>query len=153
MSDRTAKHDMFRLERVYPAAPTRVYAAFATEEGKHSWFSGPHDEWVSLERFFDFREGGRERAKGRFHNGAISQFDATYFDIVPNERIVYAYEMHVDGKRISVSLATIEFKPEGAGTRLILTEQGAFVDGYDDNGSRQRGTEGLLDQLGHALAH
>ena len=52
---------------------------------------------------------------------------------------------------ISISLTTVEFKPAGAGTRLVVTEQGAFLDGYDDSGSRERGTRALLDQLESAL--
>jgi uncharacterized protein YndB with AHSA1/START domain len=39
----------------------------------------------------------------------------------------------------------------GKGTRLVLTEQGAFLDGYDDAGSRERGTGGLLDALEKSL--
>jgi len=46
---------------------------------------------------------------------------------------------------------TIEFEPAGEGTKLILTEQGAFLDGYDDAGSRERGTAGLLDALEMSL--
>ena len=50
-----------------------------------------------------------------------------------------------------MSLATIEFKPAGKGTRLVLTEQGVFLDGYDDAGSREHGTGHLLDALGASL--
>jgi hypothetical protein len=53
----------------------------------------------------------------------------------------------MDDKRISVSLATIEIEPSGDGTRLTYTEQGAFLDGHDDSGSRERGTRDLLDNL------
>ena len=70
---------------------------------------------------------------------------------MPGERIVYAYDMHMDGNRISVSLASFEFKPAGLGTRLTLTEQGAFLDGYDDNGRREQGTGELMDKLGEFL--
>jgi uncharacterized protein YndB with AHSA1/START domain len=72
---------------------------------------------------------------------------------VPNERIVSTYDMHLDKARISVSLATVELKPEGKGTRLILTEQGVFLDGHDDAGSRERGTRDLLDNLEAYLVH
>ncbi|HEY4069814.1 MAG TPA: SRPBCC domain-containing protein, partial [Burkholderiaceae bacterium] len=89
--------------------------------------------------------------KGRWKSGLVTTFDVTYFDIVPGERIVYAYEMHMDERKISISLASIEFKASGAGTRLIVTEQGAFLDGYDDNGSRERGTQGIIDKLGAYL--
>ena len=46
---------------------------------------------------------------------------------------------------------TIEFEPAGKGTKLVLTEQGAFLDGYDDAGSRKRGTGGLLNALEKSL--
>jgi hypothetical protein len=37
------------------------------------------------------------------------------------------------------------------GTRLVFTEQGAFQDGHDNAGERERGTSGLLDNLDAAL--
>src|SRR4026207_2500506 len=52
-----------------------------------------------------------QRGTGR--DGRSYRFDALYQDIVPNERIVYTYDMHLDDKRISVSLASIELKPAG----------------------------------------
>ena len=55
-------------------------------------------------------------------------------------------------KKISVSLATMQLKAEGAKTTLMLAEQGAFLDGYDDAGSREHGTGYLLDALGASLA-
>jgi len=81
----------------------------------------------------------------------VSQFDARYFDVVPGERIVYAYEMRLNGAKISVSLATIEFKPSGNGTRLLVAESGAFLDGYDDAGSREHGSNLLMDRMGASL--
>jgi len=150
MTARNITHGSFSLERTYDVPRERVYAAFATLEGKAAWFGGG-DAYTLVERTFDFREGGIERATGRWENGTISRFDATYFDIVPNERIVYAYEMHHDATKISVSLATIEFKAAGAGTRLMLTETGAFLDGYDDAGSREHGTNFLMDRMGASL--
>jgi uncharacterized protein YndB with AHSA1/START domain len=70
---------------------------------------------------------------------------------VPNERIVYVYEMHVGEPRISVSLATIELQARGQGTLLKITEQGVFFDGYDDGGSREHGTRILMDRLAHSI--
>jgi hypothetical protein len=51
-----------------------------------------------------------------------------------------------------VSLATLQLTADGAGTTLSVTEQGAFLDGYDDAGSREHGTGMLLDALGASLA-
>jgi len=150
MTERSATHATFSLERIYDAAPARVFAAWSTQEGKARWFGGG-EGWTLIERDFDFRIGGSEHLSGAWRNGKVSRFDSRYYDIVPNERIVYAYDMHQGETRISVSLATVEFKPAGAGTRLIVTEQGVFLDGYDDAGSRERGTSGLLDRLEAAL--
>ena len=85
----------------------------------------------------NFRIGGKDALIGEWPNGMKSEFRAQYFDIKPNERIVYVYEMLLDGVKISTSLATIDFEPKGKGTRMVLTEQHAFVDGYEDNGSRE----------------
>jgi hypothetical protein len=48
-------------------------------------------------------------------------------------------------------LATVELKPEGNGTRLIYTEHGAHLDGYDTPAGREEGTRDLLDKLGEVL--
>lgn len=151
MSQRNITHGAFSLERTYDVPASRVYAAFATAAGKAMWFEGG-EGYSILERRFDFREGGSERLVGRWESGVVSQFDAVYFDIVPDERIVYAYEMRLDSTKISVSLATIEFKQAGSGTRLLLTETGAFLDGYDDAGSREHGTNLLVDRMGQSLS-
>lgn len=83
--------------------------------------------------------------------GVVHAYNALIWDIIDNERIVMAYEMHLDSTRISVSLGTTEFKPTGAGTKLIYTEQGVFLDGYDDAGAREQGTQELLNNLGSFL--
>jgi uncharacterized protein YndB with AHSA1/START domain len=147
MTARSVQHATFVIERVYPASPARVFAAFAEPAAKARWFAGPPDKCKELEREMDFSVGGRERLKARWDSGVVSYFDCRYQDIVPNERIVYAYNMHLDDRRISVSLATVELKPAGNGTKLLFTEQAAFLDGYDDSGSRERGTGSLLDRL------
>jgi uncharacterized protein YndB with AHSA1/START domain len=94
---------------------------------------------------------GREVSSGGPKGGPVHTYTAVYRDIVPDERIVYTYEMLMDGARISVSLTTIELKPEGQRTVLTLTEQGAFFDGLDSPAQREHGTGSLLDALARAL--
>jgi uncharacterized protein YndB with AHSA1/START domain len=148
---RSVVHGAFHLERTYDATAEQVYRALSDEEAKSRWFFGPKG-WKLVERVMDFRVGGRERVVGRFDGGVTTAFDAVYHDIIPRERIVYTYEMHIDDRKISVSLATLQIKPSGERrTSLLVAEQGAFLDGYDDAGSRERGTGDLLDRIGESL--
>lgn len=150
---RSVVHASFTVERSYDAPVERVFNAFADVTAKSKWFAGEEGRWQMLERQMDFRSGGRERLKGRWDGGVVSTFDAVYHDIIPNARIIYTYEMHLDERKISVSLATVELKPvDTRRTRLNITEQGAFLDGYDDAGSREHGTGFLLDRLGISLS-
>jgi uncharacterized protein YndB with AHSA1/START domain len=148
---RSVVHATFNLQRTYEAPAGHVWKALTDEKAKQKWFSGTPGRWELLERHMDVRAGGSERLKGRWQGGVVSTFDAVYHDVVPNERLVYSYVMHLDEKKISVSLATMQLKAEGATTTLMVTEQGAFLDGYDDAGSREQGTGHLLDALGEAL--
>ena len=148
---RSVVHATFHLERTYDAPVARVWKALTDEAAKQKWFGGTPGSWELLERHMDVRVGGRERLKGRWEGGVVSTFDAIYHDVIPNERLVYSYVMHLDDKKISVSLATMQLKADGGKTTLMVTEQGAFLDGYDDAGSREHGTGHLLDALGASL--
>jgi uncharacterized protein YndB with AHSA1/START domain len=143
-------HDSFTLDRTYAASPARVFDAWSNPAAKARWFSGP-GEWTSTPHRLDFRIGGRETVAGGPPGGPVHRYDATYHDIVEDRRIVTAYDMYLDDTRISVSLATVELTPAGTGTRLVYTEHGVYLDGYDDAGSRERGTHELLDKLDAAL--
>lgn len=144
---RSTAHATFVIERDYRHSPAKVFRAFADLESKKKWFGGPEGWVTESAHALDFRAGGRESLSGGPPGGPVHTYDATFWDIVENERIVSSYEMYLDRQRISVSLATMEFKPKDGGTIFVLTEQGVFLDGYDDAGERERGTRELLDHL------
>jgi uncharacterized protein YndB with AHSA1/START domain len=143
-------HRTFSVARSYPAPPARVFGAFADPETKRRWFAeGPG---FAVDDFtLNCRVGGFERTRFRAVGGAPVRTAALFLDIVADERIVYTYSMHLDQALLSVSVATVELHPEGAGTRLVLTEQGAYLDGRDSPAQRQQGAGGLLDALGAEL--
>lgn len=151
MNKRSATHATFTIERIYDATPARVFAAYADPKLKARWFNGP-EEWGPDEHSMDFRVGGRETSVGGPKGGPVHAMNGIYQDIVPNERIVMTYDMTLDGVRISVSLGTTELRPEGSRTRLVYTEQGVYLDGFDDAGGREHGTRELLDALGRFLS-
>jgi len=150
MTERSVTHNTFRIERTYGASSARVFEAFADKEAKERWFAGP-PEWGPSEHEMDFRVGGREIDRGGPPGGPTHMMDGRYHEIVPDERIVFTYDMFVDDVQLSVSLTTIEMKSQGSGTQLVFTEQGVYFDGHEDPALREEGTNGLLDALGAAL--
>jgi len=150
MAERSVIHATFTLERSYDAPPAKVFKAFADPAIKRRWFV-EGEGWEVEEFTGEFKVGGFERSRFRFRGGEPIRNDTSFHDIVPNERIIFAYSMTIGDKRISSSLATFQFKPAGNGTQLIFTEQGAFLDDLDSAGPREGGWKGLLDALGRAL--
>jgi uncharacterized protein YndB with AHSA1/START domain len=146
MSARSVEHATIVIERRYPASPERTFAAWADVEAKARWIGASEGE---LE--LDFRVGGRERHGGTLPDGRVYTYQGVYHDIVRPRRILYTYEMLLDDSRISISLATAEFTPEHDGTRLLFTEQGAFLDGHEMPARRDQGMGSLLDALGEEL--
>lgn len=146
MTTRSAEHTTFVIERRLKAPVARVFRAWSMPESKRQWFAC-HGEWVPLEYTLDFRPGGAERNYVADTDGLLHAYDAHYIDIVPDTRIVYAYEMKLGQTRISASLATVTFKATPGGTRMVFTEQVVFLDGYPDNGARLQGTKIGLDNL------
>lgn len=137
----------FTIERMLAAAPARVFAAYSSLEAKMAWFKAPV-EIETLNRDFDFRVGGKERFHARWPDGRVTDFQATYHDIVENERIVLVYDMFHNDEKLSVSLQTLEFRPEGEKTRLIHTEQGSyFTGGVEAVKGREHGTTWHVDNL------
>jgi uncharacterized protein YndB with AHSA1/START domain len=137
----------FALERVFKATPAQVFRAFADPQAKSRWFAGGGEDPELVEREMDVRPGGREVAVGKWKSGLTTRFEAIYFDVAPDRRLVYAYEMHLDARKISVSLACVEIEPHADGVKLKVSEQAVFLDGYEDNGARERGTNMLMDKL------
>jgi uncharacterized protein YndB with AHSA1/START domain len=149
VSDRSAAHSTFVIERTYEADPARVFAAWSDPAAKARWFGPPQKPEGAYS--LDFQIGGREHLSIEQAAGPTYTFDAVYQDIVPGQRIIYTYDMHRDQERISVSVATVEIEALGAGTRLTLTEQGVFLDGLDTPAEREHGTNALMDSLGSVL--
>ena len=152
MTDRSVSHGTFVIERRYPAPPAKVFGAWADGAAKEIWMDDPDYSSDGSQYELDFRVGGHERFGGLAPDGKPYRYDALYYDIVPDHRIVYSYEMYAADDRMSVSLATVEIVPDQDGTKLTYTEQGAFLDGIDKPEAREEGTAWMLDNLGKYLA-
>jgi uncharacterized protein YndB with AHSA1/START domain len=146
----TVAHETFVIERIYNAPIAQTFQAWADPKLKARWFAGSV-EALEAGYSLDFRVGGREVNRGGPPGGPVYTFESEFRDIVPEQRIVYTNEMYADATRISVSVATVQFRSDDAKTHLVLTEHGVFLDGHDTVGQREEGTRSLLDSLGVLL--
>jgi uncharacterized protein YndB with AHSA1/START domain len=138
-------HSSFTVERLLPGRPSHAYRFWAEPELKRRW-NGCHPDWTVLEEAFDFRIGGHEHIRMRTDKGAVQAVDFHYLDLLPGERIVYAYAMRLDDAAISASLVTIELRPHAGGTRMLFTEHLAMLEAGNAD-VRKQGTEQGFDRL------
>jgi uncharacterized protein YndB with AHSA1/START domain len=144
-----SKHTDFVIKREFGVTPEAVFKAWADPTAKQAWADCHTENTVKYS--LDFRLHGHETHHVVFPNGSIQQVEKVFFDIVPARRIVFAYEIRLDARLLSVSLVTVEFSAGGRGTRMVYTEQLAYLDGHEDRAQRLQGTEEGLDRLGQAL--
>lgn len=151
MADYSVQHGTFVVERTFPNVTThRVFEAWANPDFKAQWFGGSPEQ-ENRPEVFEFKVGGREYDKSKMGDDEYT-FDVVYRDIVPDNRIIYTYEMSINGKRMSVSVAAIELFPADGATRMKVTEHGVFLDGLDTIRQREMGTNFIMDTLGRWLA-
>jgi uncharacterized protein YndB with AHSA1/START domain len=142
------------------APPERVWPLFAELPLRKKWVRMPGPS-SSATHDFDFRVGGGERLTNTFNPGTASEAlenRATFYDIVPSERIVFSYEAIVAGLLRWVALVTVELTPNGDdGTHLEWIEQYSLVHlstpgGVDDVKHLIGGTRLRLNGLVAAVA-
>lgn len=142
MNSVPAAHTSFVIERTFDAPVADVFHAWADPDLKRQW-SDCHAEHT-VEYSLDFRPHGRETHRVRHPDHGEQLVEKLFFDIRPDRRIVFAYDISVGGRRLSVSLVTVEFTATAAGTDMVYTEQIAYLDGHQDLEQRIHGTgEGL----------
>jgi uncharacterized protein YndB with AHSA1/START domain len=147
MKPSSVVHATTVVEHRFAIAPEKVFHAFADAKARAQWDRPGGDDWELAELEQDFRIGGEEHARFGPKGNAVYWSRGVFLDIVPNARIISAGTMHEGDKRISTTLCTIEFIPEGAGTKLVLTDQSAFLDGAETPGERKSGWGEIVERL------
>ena len=146
MSEHSVKHHTFTTERTYPVPVSTVFQAWSDPVAKARWFGGEGNE-----HSLDFQVGGTERVTVHRDDHDPIRLESRYADIVPEERIVYTSWLFGGDVLSTVSLTTVELIPDGEGTRLVLVEHDTFLDGQEQPGWRETGTNDWLDKLGADL--
>jgi uncharacterized protein YndB with AHSA1/START domain len=148
-------HSTFVVERSFPKPPEAVFTAFSDPAKVRRWYA--EGDGHKLEEFTsDFRVGGTQIQRYRLPEGTpvagmTIRNEGRFQEIVPNQRIVTASTMDLEAKRIVASQVTIELLPNGNGTDLILTHQGAFFEGGLTPAMLESGWRGLMQKLAAEL--
>lgn len=148
---RNIDHATFTVRRTFAASPARVWRAFTDLTAKRAWFVDTPG-FSTYEYRLDCREGGDEFWRGTAPGGGELTLSTHFAEVAVGERILLTYEMALNGKRLSLSLQSLEFRSEPDGTALTLTEHVAHLDGMGTLDDRRSGTEQALDLLAKSLA-
>lgn len=142
MSTVAAVKPSLTISRRFGAAPARVYAAWTEPAQIARWF-GPGKIDI-VEAVFEARVGGRFFVHGRSpETGEDHRVSGIVKEAVPNKKVVYTWAWHSTPER--ESLVTVEFKPDGDGTLLVLTHEQFFDEPARDR--HNNGWTAALDKL------
>lgn len=142
----TTLHTTLVFEREIPAPVEKVFAAFADPTARADWGT-PSDTATVIYDETNFREGGQDRFRCGSKADPNIHGTTRYLDIIPNRRVVSSETIVVDGKRLCVSLTTLELTPDGKQTRLKSTTQLASFIGEDMVKGHKTGNDATLDNL------
>lgn len=140
------QHATIVVERKLSAAPERVFKAFADPQLHRQWHV-PGGDWIIADYEHDFRVGGRLFSSFGPPNDPKFWNEGRFLYIEPNTRIVSAGAMHVGTRTTTSTLCTIELFAEDGGTRLVLTDQSAFLAEGETSAGREQGWSQILDRL------
>jgi len=146
MTEHQVFHDTIQINKAFEASPDRVFAAMSDPRAREQW-APPSENDVVTYLESDFRVGGRDVSMCGPKDNPVFRVEAHYRDIVENRRLLFTETISHDERKLSVSLITVIFLPEGEGTRLQLTVQIAACDSPDMIEGCKAGMSTALDNL------
>ena len=135
--------EVLTLTRILGAPPERVFAAFTEPERLKQWW-GPEGVNTPVAEI-DPRPGGAYHFEMQMQGGNAHKLSGIFREVTPPKRLVYTFVWeHGDFAGIEM-LVTIELRPHGDGTELVLTQEGIPTPSSRD--SHAHGWGGSLDKL------
>ena len=132
------------FRRVLPALPGDVFAAWTNPDSLKEWMCP--DTTTVAEAQLDVRLGGRFRIVMRTANRDIVH-TGEYREIRPPERLVFTWRSI--GTHDEETLVTVELRPHGEQTELILTHE--HLPDESARTSHSHGWQSILEKLAAAL--
>lgn len=142
-------HDTLVLERIYPASPARVFAAWKDPQARLRW-AVPKGQALVFDAV-DFQVGGRDLSRCG-DAGDLRYRLETLYEVIETDRRLILTERCRDGDTLlSVSLITVDIEPQAGGSRLTLTNQIVALDGGGMIEGSRHGWSAALDNLAEHL--
>jgi uncharacterized protein YndB with AHSA1/START domain len=139
----------FEIDREFTCSTTALFDAWADPMIKAKWFVGPPN-WVETHRSLDLREGGVETMAGVIGGTLTTQYTAHFYDVQPNSRIGYSFEVRLGGEIYSISTSVVQFIETSGGAHMRYHEQLAVFSGQSAEEARPNriaGTGSHFDRL------
>ena len=149
----TIEDGVVHAEGWYDAAPERVYRAWTEPDALKRWFGRPPAAFVSF--YLDLRPGGAWRFTLEDSADRKVFLEGEYLEILPSEKLVFTWSHVVDGaggrEATSHSQVTVDFVPEGRGTRLSVRHEG--IQTKSGQGGVRQGWTASLERLATVVSH
>jgi uncharacterized protein YndB with AHSA1/START domain len=150
MNSEIAQHATITLERIYRAPLARVFSEFADPVARARW-SAPSSKDVLIYDEADFRVGGRDVFRCGSANDPAFRGETLYHVIVPNQRVIWSETLDTAGRRLAVSLTTLDLEESVDGAKLKMTVQMVSLAGPGVIEGFESGNKSALENLSRHL--
>jgi uncharacterized protein YndB with AHSA1/START domain len=150
MTDQDVKHATLVFERICAAPIERVFAAFADPKERANWGT-PSETAAFIYDKVDFREGGVDIFRCGDKSNPQYRGTTTYYEIVPNRRIVASEVVETEGRKLLITMSTTTFEPKGVETKVAVTAQLTSLAGDGMLDGAKFGHNASLDNLVEAM--
>jgi uncharacterized protein YndB with AHSA1/START domain len=130
------------VRRTIHASPERIYDAWTTADALTRWFA-PSSDFTTVVHTVDLRVGGHYRIEMRHRDGSSHIAVGAYRELTRPTRLSFSWRW--EGTPMTDTLVTIELRPSGASTELVLTHSG-FTTEHDRN-EHTKGWTGCLARI------
>lgn len=113
-----------------PRLSERVFAALA-DPAERAELGNAIETAALIYDETDFRVGGRDIFRCGAKRDPQYRSMATYYDVVPNQRIVSSETVETARKKLIISMSTTTLEPQGASTKVTVTTQLISLAGDD----------------------
>ncbi|MEX2586771.1 MAG: SRPBCC domain-containing protein [Actinomycetota bacterium] len=112
--------EKLQITKLIGASPARVFEAWTSPELMRQWFA-PEPMTANISEL-DARPGGRFRVEMHDPSGGVHTAAGTYKEVENGTRLVFSWSW--EGSEMPETQVTVDLKPHGEQTELVLTHEG-----------------------------